>query len=221
MSAAVRARLRKIDPRASWCEGPGSVGCLKNAAEETECENGICANREVQRGCYVPTESHWYGDKGWGLRVTVDARRDEIVEQYVGEVLEPDDFWERFGNTSGDEPMFFCEFVHGLVIDARLKGSYARLINHSCKPNAAFRQRSIRGSRHVVVMLLRDVKAGEEVTIAYRDPVTSRQWVCKCGHATCVNNVVNDMRALRASGVSVPAVRGDDEVVVVESEEGC
>jgi len=122
MSAAVRARLRKLDPRASKCEGQGSDSCQRNRAEETECENGVCSNREVQRGCFVPTEGCWYGDKGWGLRVTRDACKDDIVEQYVGEVLEPDDFWERFTNTSGDEPMYFCEFVHGLIIDAKLKG---------------------------------------------------------------------------------------------------
>jgi len=213
--------LRKIDPRASKCEGQGSDSCSRNQAEETECENGVCGNREVQRGCFVPTESHWYGDKGWGLRLTRDACKNDIVEHYVVEVLEPDDFWERFTNMSGDEPMYFCEFVHGLIIDARLKGSYARLINHSCEPNAALRQRSVKGSRHVVVMMLDNAKAGDEVTIAYRDPVTSRQWRCKCGRDSCVSGLSESGRDMRASGVPVPAAGGDEDVVILDSEGDC
>mmetsp|Transcript_61499 Transcript_61499/g.127056 ORF Transcript_61499/g.127056 Transcript_61499/m.127056 type:complete len:187 (+) Transcript_61499:392-952(+) len=185
-----------------------------------ECENGVCANRVVQRGSFVPTETHWFDGKGWGLRLKVCARKDELVEQYVGEVLEPDEFWVRFSNTPAREPMYFVEFVHGLIIDARLKGSYARLVNHSCKPNAAFRQHSVKGSRHVVVAMLRDAQAGEEVTVAYRDPITSRQWRCKCGSANCASMGEVD-RVVRASGVSVPSADGDDDVVILDVQERC
>mmetsp|Transcript_62462 Transcript_62462/g.129723 ORF Transcript_62462/g.129723 Transcript_62462/m.129723 type:complete len:245 (-) Transcript_62462:79-813(-) len=220
MTAAVRRRLKRIDPLADLCDGEGTPGCLRNRGFEMECENGVCSNRMVQRGSFVPTEAHWFDGKGWGLRLKVDGRKDELVEQYVGEVLEPDEFWARFSNTPAGESMYFVEFVHGLIIDARLKGSYARLVNHACEPNAAFRQHSVKGSRHVVVALLRDVKAGEEVTVAYRDPVTSRQWKCKCGSEKCTS-LGGIERVVRSSGVSVPSADGDDDVVILDGDGRC
>jgi len=218
MSAAVRKMLKHIDPRAETCGGPGSQSCMANASMEMECEVGVCANRAVQRGRFVPTESMWCGDKGWGLRLVADAKKDELVEEYVGEVIEPGEFWDRFQSLSGSEPMYFVEFVHGLIIDARLKGSFARLINHSCEPNAQLRQWSVKGARHVVVSMLCDAQAGDEVTIAYRDPVTSRQWRCKCGKDSCVNSD-EGVRVMRTSGVAVPSEGVDDDVVILSDGE--
>jgi len=218
MSAAVRRRLRRMDPRAEKCEGDGSAACLRNSGAEIECENGVCSNRGVQRGVRVPTEAHWYEGKGWGLRLTRDARKGELVEQYVGEVLEPEDFWERFRHMTGREPLYFCEFVQGLIIDAGSKGSFARLINHSCDPSAMLRHRSVKGMRRVVVTMARDAKEGEEVTVAYRDPVSSRSWVCKCGKAVC-EQVARDSVFVRDAGVPVPREGGSEEVVIVDSED--
>mmetsp|Transcript_60454 Transcript_60454/g.124347 ORF Transcript_60454/g.124347 Transcript_60454/m.124347 type:complete len:204 (+) Transcript_60454:1236-1847(+) len=155
MKADVRRRLKRMDPPAELCEGEGTASCLRNRGAEIECENGVCSNRVVQRGLRVPTEAHWYDGKGWGLRLLKDVDKDEIVERYVGEVLEPDEFWSRFKNMSGEEPMYFCEFVLGYIIDAGAKGSFARLINHSCEPSAVFRHRTVLGTRQVVVTMLR------------------------------------------------------------------
>jgi len=219
MSTAVRRRLRQMDPRAEKCEGEGSPSCLRNRGAEIECENGVCTNRVVQRGIRVPTEAQWYDGKGWGLKLAKDASKGELVERYVGEVLEPEDFWERFKHMTGEEPLYFCEFVQGLIIDAGSKGSFARLINHSCEPSAILRHWSVKGMRQVVVTMLRDARAGEEVTVAYRDPVSSRNWVCKCGKASC-EQVAKEAVRVRDAGVPVPREGGGEEVVVV-SDDGC
>mmetsp|Transcript_7718 Transcript_7718/g.15290 ORF Transcript_7718/g.15290 Transcript_7718/m.15290 type:complete len:90 (+) Transcript_7718:300-569(+) len=69
---------------------------MANLGLEMECEAGVCANRAVQRGRFAPTESQWYGEKGWGLKLVVDVKRDKLVEEYVGEVIEQGEFWDRF-----------------------------------------------------------------------------------------------------------------------------
>mmetsp|Transcript_60819 Transcript_60819/g.125318 ORF Transcript_60819/g.125318 Transcript_60819/m.125318 type:complete len:124 (-) Transcript_60819:29-400(-) len=122
---------------------------------------------------------------------------------------------------TGDEPLYFCEFVQGLIIDAGSKGSFARLINHSCEPSAMFRHRLVKGMRVVVVTMIRDAAVGEEVTIAYRDPVSSRNWVCKCGQPSCVQ-VEKGAVCVRDAGVPVPpAVGGAGVEVIVVSEDEC
>ena len=54
-----------------------------------------------------------------------------------------------------------------LAIDAEVGGDATAFINHSCAPNAYMRE--VPG-KQVLFFALRDIKAGEEITINYRDP---------------------------------------------------
>ena len=56
-------------------------------------------------------------------------------------------------------------------------------MNHSCDPNAFIR---IVPGLKVAVFARRDIQAGEELTIDYRDP--DHPEVCHCGAANCRSN---------------------------------
>eukprot|EP00644_Phytophthora_capsici_P008103 jgi/Phyca11/125892/e_gw1.60.72.1 len=64
-----------------------------------------------------------------------------------------------------------------VYVDALKCGSITRFIRHSCGPNAAFVEQSNRSSVQVLVKMIRDVKAGAEITVHYRD---ERWFKCAC-----------------------------------------
>jgi hypothetical protein len=74
-----------------------------------------------------------------------------------------------------------------IFIDAEKYGCIARFFNHSCKAAAQFRE--VRnGSRHtVVVVAVRDIKSGEEITVDYG---TDIWFVCQCKELNCRHRYV-------------------------------
>jgi hypothetical protein len=74
-----------------------------------------------------------------------------------------------------------------IFIDAEKYRCIARFFNHSCKAAAQFRE--VRnGSRHtVVVVAVRDIKSGEEITVDYG---TDIWFVCQCKELNCRHRYV-------------------------------
>jgi uncharacterized protein len=66
------------------------------------------------------------------------------------------------------------------AIDGSVGGDETAYINHSCEPNAFMR--IVPGGK-VAFFALRDISAGEEVTIDYRDP--DHPSVCRCAASQC------------------------------------
>ena len=66
------------------------------------------------------------------------------------------------------------------AIDGAVGGDETAYINHSCEPNAFMR---VAPGWRVLFFALRDIAAGEEITINYRDPDHPR--VCRCGARSC------------------------------------
>lgn len=66
-------------------------------------------------------------------------------------------------------------------IDGSRGGNGTHYINHSCRPNA-FMQ-TIRG--HLLVLALRDIRPGEEITIDYVETLHPDRKRCTCGVPGC------------------------------------
>lgn len=73
-----------------------------------------------------------------------------------------------------------------LAIDAAVDGDATAYINHSCQPNAYMRQ--VPGNQ-VAFFALRDIAAGEEITMNYRDPEHPPADGCRCGAPLCRSRV--------------------------------
>ncbi len=67
------------------------------------------------------------------------------------------------------------------VIDGYREGNAARFINHSCDPNCDYR---IEG-RRVLIYALRDIAAGEELSIDYSFGADGEVVPCACGAPDC------------------------------------
>jgi SET domain-containing protein len=67
------------------------------------------------------------------------------------------------------------------TLDGARGGSGAEIINHSCEPNLT--SRVMKG--HVLYMSLREIKAGEELTIDYNFSDLTEKTPCSCGAKTC------------------------------------
>ncbi|MFN2460469.1 MAG: SET domain-containing protein [Candidatus Velthaea sp.] len=66
-------------------------------------------------------------------------------------------------------------------IDGSVGGNGTHYINHSCRPNC-FMQ-TVRG--HLLVLALRDIRAGEELTIDYESTWHSDRKRCTCNAPDC------------------------------------
>jgi len=69
-----------------------------------------------------------------------------------------------------------------VAIDGMNGGDATAYINHSCEPNSFMR--SAPGDK-ILFFALRDIEAGEEITMDYRDPYHPAAGVCRCGSAKC------------------------------------
>jgi SET domain-containing protein len=79
-------------------------------------------------------------------------------------------------------------------IDGARGGNGTHYINHSCRPNC-FMQ-TIGG--HLLVLALRDIRAGEEITVDYVDSMHSDRKRCTCGVPGC-RGTINKRGALTKS----------------------
>jgi len=67
------------------------------------------------------------------------------------------------------------------TIDGSVGGSGAEYINHSCDPNLI--SRIVKG--HILYISLRDIRAGEELTVDYRFEKKVARVPCRCGSKEC------------------------------------
>ncbi|EGZ26543.1 hypothetical protein PHYSODRAFT_470699 [Phytophthora sojae] len=67
-------------------------------------------------------------------------------------------------------------------IDALECGGKLRLMNHACDPSARFHEVQTGSKLSVVAVTIRDVKAGEQVTVSYGNKLW---FVCRCGWEGC------------------------------------
>ena len=73
-----------------------------------------------------------------------------------------------------------CDLDEKWSIDASRGGNATAYINHSCAPNAF--SRVVRG--HMLFFALRDIAAGEEITLDYT-PSQHPGRPCRCGASDC------------------------------------
>jgi len=142
-----------------------------------------------------------------GLFAARDIPRGTNIIEYTGEKVtrgegnrRAQDQWEK-----GRIYVFRLNRRHD--IDGATKGNVARLINHSCDPNAEAQNE--RG-RRVWIVAARDIRAGEEVTYDYNLDFEEPPQACRCGSDRCIGYIVGpdgyrELRAwMRENGIEVP-----------------
>lgn len=67
-------------------------------------------------------------------------------------------------------------------------GGPARFINHCCEPNCYSKVITVAGEKHIVIVALRDLQRGEELTYNYKFAIETEaalKVTCYCGAKSC------------------------------------
>ena len=117
-------------------------------------------------------------------------RRKKIAE-YTGERIS--DFEAR-RRARGRLHLCICDIDGRWSLDGARGGNGTHYINHSCDPNAYMQ--ILYG--HVLFFALRDIQAGEEITIDYEQTLLPDSRRCHCGAGNC-RGTINKIRRWRVS----------------------
>ncbi|XP_070571460.1 histone-lysine N-methyltransferase SETD1B-like isoform X2 [Ptychodera flava] len=123
----------------------------------------------------------------WGLFALEPIAADEMVVEYVGQVVrqviaeEREKRYEKMG--IGSSYLFRVD-EHD-VIDATKCGNFARFINHSCNPNCYAKIITVDSDKKIVIYSKQPIKAGEEITYDYKFPIEEDKIPCLCNGPQC------------------------------------
>lgn len=157
----------------------------KNCKLGPSCGNRRISQRRVPK-CKVKRER----GKGWGL-VTLEAvRKGDLVQEYIGEIIDEKEKQSRLTQWSIDHPndpnFYIMANAPGWFIDARFTSNLSRFINHSCEPNCILTTFNVNGVIRNGIFALQDIEAGEFLSYDYNfDTLHNDKFNCRCGAATC------------------------------------
>jgi len=141
------------------------------------------------------------GVHGWGAFAKERHVQDQMVIEYVGDLVRPsvaDAREAALYNSMVGAGTYIFRLNADFCVDATRAGNFAHLLNHSCNPNCYSRTVPVwdaklnRAVDHVIIFALRDIAAWEELTYDYRFSGEERL-PCSCGAPTC-RGVVNEIK---------------------------
>ncbi|KAL3816815.1 hypothetical protein ACHAXA_008678 [Cyclostephanos tholiformis] len=176
---------------------PQNTGLASRNAREMNAEKSIAAGaplefiRRVATECMVSVRGSRI--HGWGLFADGSFKKGEVIAEYIGEYVS-DAVADLREKRYSEQRMQDYQFrVDGsLVIDATLRGGYARYINHSCTPNCE--SKIVDGTpprehlKRVLIISQRNINASEELTYDYNFPLEMNldlRIPCNCGSRQC------------------------------------
>lgn len=139
---------------------------------------------------------------GFGLFLAEPAQKKELVTEYCGDVISSlvADIRERLYAESGLKSVYMFSIRNNYIIDATLKGNFARFLNHSCSPtsesiHARFSASNgtlepislISQSQGIAISMLSNLGEGSEVTQNYylSKESADNKLFCQCGSTRC------------------------------------
>ena len=114
---------------------------------------------------------------GKGCFATRSFTRRHKIAEYAGERISNAEARRR----AHRKTLRICEVNSRWSLDGSRGGNGTHYINHSCNPNA-FMQILY---DHILFIALRDIDAGEEITIDYETTLHPDDKRCICGTTTC------------------------------------
>lgn len=140
----------------------------------------------------VARRSHIHG---WGLFTKIDIKKDEMITEYMGEIIRQciADKRENQYEISGEGSCYMFRLDMSRIMDATVIGCMARFMNHCCQPNAYAKiitvDTELGVDKKIAVFALRDIAAGEEITYDYKFPVEDGSLRCTCGAPNCIGRM--------------------------------
>jgi SET domain-containing protein len=133
--------------------------------------------REAWREIYRALEVRPSGIVGLGLFAGTPIARRAKIGEFEGEVI---GLREARRRAKGRRVIAIVELERHALDATRMKHGF-RFINHSCAPNTFFRCTPQRAE----IYALRDIAAGEELTVDYGESQHDGRLPCRCGAPCC------------------------------------
>ena len=191
--------------RATKMECFGDCGC------GAECQNQRFQRRQYAEVTVIKTEK-----KGYGLRADADLRSNAFIFEYIGEVINENQFRRRTHQYSdeGIKHFYFMSLSKGEFVDATKKGNLGRFCNHSCNPNCYVDKWVVGDKLRMGIFAERNIKAGEELVFNYNvDRYGADPQPCYCGEPNCtgfIGGKTQTERATKLSNTTIEALGIDD-----------
>ncbi|XP_068201103.1 histone-lysine N-methyltransferase NSD2-like isoform X2 [Palaemon carinicauda] len=147
-----------------------------------------CGNQRFQKRQYANVRSFRTDERGWGLKALEDIKKGEFVIEYVGELIDDEEFHRRIEEMHKvkEENYYFLTIDKDIMIDAGPKGNLARFMNHSCEPNCETQKWTVGGDTRVGLFALCDIPPESELTFNYNlQCVGTEKKKCNCGSSNC------------------------------------
>jgi hypothetical protein len=128
--------------------------------------------------------------KGWGLVTVNGVSKGDLIQEYVGEIIDEktkDDRLLKWSHDHPNDPNFYVMHLEpSWYIDAREVANTARFINHSCDPNCKLLPVNVAGRMRVSIVCIRDVPPGGFLSYDYQfDTRFGDKFICRCGAENC------------------------------------
>ena len=119
------------------------------------------------------------GIDGKGCFATVHFRRNQRIAEYVGERIS---FAQAECRRRAPGKKCICDVDPEWSIDGSRGGNGTQYINHSCDPDSYL----VVSKGRVFLHALREISAGEEITMEYLYELGLERTRCNCRTASCV-----------------------------------
>ncbi|KAJ3038173.1 histone methyltransferase set2 [Rhizophlyctis rosea] len=197
--------------------GKCEEGCVlreSNIECGLDCEVGEeCHNRRLQLRQNPKTEIYRAGKFGFGLRVLEDVAVGDIVLEYVGELIDKDEFQKRVEeyNQKALQHRYFAGLRNGELLDSMKKGNSGRFLNHHCEPNCQLQSWVVGNTERLAFVAVKELKAGDEANFDYGDGRLEGvpPQICLCGAERCWGMIWEDRRKLVRKGSDVKSLKKD------------
>ncbi|CRK88679.1 CLUMA_CG002348, isoform A [Clunio marinus] len=122
---------------------------------------------------------------GWGVFAEKPFRTNEIVIEYVGELISSKeaDVREKINRSGGMEETYLFSIGNGKVIDATCKGNVSKFINHSCDPNCY--TKVYEKHNRIEIIAMKPIKVSDELTFDYNFKKEKDKILCHCKSKLC------------------------------------
>ncbi|KZP33283.1 SET domain-containing protein [Athelia psychrophila] len=161
------------------------VECM---SDDCRCRS-YCLNQRFQQKKYAPIDVVLTEKKGYGIRAADDIRKDEMIYEYIGDVVSHTSFMKRMRDyaAEGLQHFYFMMLQKEEYIDATKRGGIGRFLNHSCAPNCYVAKWSVGIHVRMGIFASRKVQKNEELTFNYNvDRYGHEAQPCYCGEPKCV-----------------------------------
>eukprot|EP00801_Mesodinium_rubrum_P000033 Mrub_00033.p1 GENE.Mrub_00033~~Mrub_00033.p1 ORF type:complete len:2544 (+),score=404.63 Mrub_00033:876-8507(+) len=128
---------------------------------------------------------------GIGLFATQNIHREEIIVEYLGEVVSEmqSDSREKVYEKLLYGGCYMFSLEDNYIVDGSIYGNFARYINHSCSPNSYAEILNEEGVKQILIIANTDIEKGTEITYDYKFAQEGTEEKCYCGSVNCISRM--------------------------------